>query len=88
MHNNQQALIQTLQDLPDEQLLAVLQAVFDNKRRPQTDSVTQQEEVYFLGLATREHVSPPSTLAELEPWQLSAVAYIWSFANLTRNMVR
>ncbi len=72
---NQRAVVELLTTLPDEDLLAVLQAVFKVKRpNPEEDAYNQN--CYFLGSASRLLASEEGEPERWEPWEIEAVAYI------------
>lgn len=68
----QQAVIQYLQNIPYEQLVAVLQKVFE-ERRPNPEEDEYHRNKFFLAIASSWLKDYSET--EWEPWEIQAVAY-------------
>jgi rubrerythrin len=71
----QPTVVALLRTIPDEDLLAILQAVFEVKRpNPEEDAYNQN--CYFLGTASRLLASLEGESEHWKPWKIEAVAYI------------
>lgn len=68
------SLIKVLKELPDEELLAVLQRVFAGRILTGTE-VPIVESHFFLGNATRLYENTPDGGQAWEPWEIHAIAY-------------